>query len=149
MQQTRASARAIDAYLRRLGLDRAELDRAGPSVDALFAIHRRHVELVTYETTWIHLGEQWGIGSADALERIATAGRGGYCFHLNGALSMLLAALGYDVTLHVGGVHRGEPDAADLRNHLVLLVHVSACSARPAVSATGTSPMTRPGPSPA
>ena len=78
---------------------------------------------MTYETTWIHLGEPWTIEPTDAARRIATAGRGGYCFHLNGALSTLLTELGYDVTLHVGGVHRAEPDEADLHNHLVLLVH--------------------------
>ena len=112
-----------DAYLDRLGLDRPSLDREGPTAAALDRIHRRHVERVTYETTWIHLGEPWTIEPAAAVQRIATAGRGGYCFHLNSALSMLLTELGYDVTLHVGGVHRAEPDEADLHNHLVLLVH--------------------------
>lgn len=112
-----------DAYLARLGLDRHALDREGPSADALDRIHRRQVERVTYETTWIHLGEPWTLDRDDALMRIATAGRGGYCFHLNSALAMLLGDLGYDVTLHVGGVHRADPDAGDLRNHLVLLVH--------------------------
>ncbi len=107
-----------DAYLDRLGLDREP-----PSAAALDRIHRRHVERVTYETTWIHLGEPWTIDPTDAAQRIATAGRGGYCFHLNGALSTLLTELGYDVTLHVGGVHRAAPDEADLHNHLVLLVH--------------------------
>ena len=107
-----------DAYLDRLGLDREP-----PSAAALDRIHRRHVERVTYETTWIHLDEPWTIEPAAAVHRIATAGRGGYCFHLNSALSMLLTELGYDVTLHVGGVHRAEPDEADLHNHLVLLVH--------------------------
>ena len=106
------------AYLDRLGLDREP-----PSAAALDRIHRRHVERVTYETTWIHLGEPWTIDPTDAAQRIATAGRGGYCFHLNGALSTLLTELGYDVTLHVGGVHRAAPDKADLHNHLVLLVH--------------------------
>ena len=106
------------AYLDRLGLDREP-----PSAAALDRIHRRHVERVTYETTWIHLGEPWTIDRTDAAQRIATAGRGGYCFHLNGALSTLLTELGYDVTLHVGGVHRAAPDEADLHNHLVLLVH--------------------------
>lgn len=123
MPATTTATPSIGAYLERLGLDRTALDEGGPSVEHLFAIHRSHVERVPYETTWIHLGEHWGIDAADALERIAGAGRGGYCFHLNGALSALLTQLGYQVTRHVGGVHRSEPDAADLGNHLVLLVH--------------------------
>jgi arylamine N-acetyltransferase len=107
-----------DAYLARLGLDREP-----PSADALDRIHRRHVERVTYETTWIHLAEPWTIEPDASVRRIASAGRGGYCFHLNGALTVLLANLGYDVTMHVGGVHGAEPSASDLHNHLVLLVH--------------------------
>lgn len=104
-------------YLRRLGLEAEP-----PSVAALFRIHRAQLERIPYETTWIHLGENWGINVDDSLERIATRGRGGYCFHLNGSLGQVLTQLGYDVSLHVGGVHRGEPEAALMTNHLVLLV---------------------------
>lgn len=104
-------------YLRRLGLEVEP-----PTVEALFRLHRAHAERVPYETTWIHLGERWGIGIESSVRRIAIDGRGGYCFHLNGSLSWLLSTLGYDVTLHVGGVHGPEPSANDLTNHLVLTV---------------------------
>ena len=58
------------------------------------------------------------------MRRVAHDQRGGYCFHLNGALAELLSALGYRVTRHVGGVHGPDgPDAAMLTNHLVLVVH--------------------------
>lgn len=107
----------MEAYLRRLGLEVEP-----PSVDALFRVHRAQVERVPYETTWIQLGERWDIDTDAAVERIAKRGRGGYCFHLNGSLSRLLTTLGYDVTLHVGGVHRVEPAVEDLTNHLVLTV---------------------------
>lgn len=107
----------MNAYLRRLGLDAEP-----PSVDALFRIHRAQVERVPYETTWIHLGERWSVDTDAAFERIAEGGRGGYCFHLNGSLGRLLSLLGYDVSTHVGGVHRFEPEADDLTNHLVLVV---------------------------
>lgn len=106
------------AYLRRLGLEAEP-----PSVDALFRLHRRHVERVAYETMWIHAGEIWDIDPRASAARIAFDGRGGYCFHLNGAFSELLMALGYTVTRHVGGVHRvGSPDADNMTNHLVLTV---------------------------
>ena len=107
----------LDAYLNRLGEDGGP-----PSVDALFRIHRAHVERIPYETTWIHMGEQWGIDDGSSMERIALRGRGGYCFHLNGSLAGLLASLGYDVSHHIGGVHGPEPSADDLTNHLVLVV---------------------------
>lgn len=107
-----------DAYLRRLGLDAEP-----PSVDALQRLHRRQVERVPYETMWIHSGELWGVDPADSAARVALDGRGGYCFHLNGAFSELLRSLGYEVTRHIGGVHGpGGPDVEMLRNHLVLTV---------------------------
>lgn len=107
----------LERYLRRLGVSAEP-----PSVDALFRLHRAQVEQVPYETTWIHLGESWSIDTDDAFERIAVGGRGGYCFHLNGSFARALAGLGYDVSLHVGGVHRAAPNQADMTNHLVLLV---------------------------
>ena len=108
-----------DAYLARLGLT-----PEAPSIDALFSIHRAHVERVPYETLWIQLGERWSVDVAESTARIATQRRGGYCFHLNGALSELLRALGYNVVRHVGGVHGpdGATEAA-MTNHLVLTVH--------------------------
>ena len=107
----------MDAYLRRLGVE------AGPpSAEALFRIHGAHVDRVPYETTWIHLGESWTVDTDAAFERIATRGRGGYCFHLNGSLARLLSMLGYEVSLHIGGVHGPEPSEKDLTNHLVLTV---------------------------
>jgi N-hydroxyarylamine O-acetyltransferase len=107
-----------DAYLTRLGVEREP-----PSAEALSRIHRAHVERVPYETLWIHLGERWTVDPTASAERIATGRRGGYCFHLNGALSELLRDLGYDVVRHVGGVHGpGGPAEGDFGNHLVLTV---------------------------
>ncbi len=109
----------FDAYLARLGVDAEP-----PSADALFRIHRAHLQRVPYETLWIHMGERWSVDPGASVARIATQGRGGYCFHLNGALSELLHALGYDVVRHVGGVHGpGGPGDAEMTNHLVLTVH--------------------------
>jgi arylamine N-acetyltransferase len=106
------------AYLRRLGVDAEP-----PSVDALRRLVRRQVERVPYETLWIQAGEGWGIDPLDSVMRIALHGRGGYCYHLNGALGALLSSLGYAVSGHVGGVHGPDgPDADSVGNHLVLTV---------------------------
>ena len=108
-----------DAYLRRL-----RVPAEAPSVDALARLHRAHVERVPYETTWLHMGEPWTVDAMASVQRIAHGGRGGYCFHVNGAFSVVLEALGYHVTRHVGGVHdAGAPTAPALGNHLVLMVH--------------------------
>lgn len=106
------------AYLDRLGLE-AE----APSIEALRRLHQRQVERVPYETLWIHAGEGWGIDPRRAAVRIAFHGRGGYCYHLNGALGALLRSLGYAVRTHVGGVHGPDgPDVDSRGNHMVLTV---------------------------
>ncbi|TAM93028.1 MAG: arylamine N-acetyltransferase [Jatrophihabitans sp.] len=114
------------AYLARLGLD------AGPpSVEGLVSIVQRQVERVPYETLWIPAGERWSIDPVQAARRIAFAGRGGYCYHLNGALGLLLRSLGYAVHGHVGAVHGDEPSVDDVGNHLVLTVTGLPCEANP------------------
>ncbi|NAS24332.1 arylamine N-acetyltransferase [Herbidospora sp. NEAU-GS84] len=107
----------VDGYLRRLRLSAGK-----PSVDGLFALQQAHVERVPYETLPIWLGRPTSVDPAESAARIV-AGRGGYCFHLNGALSELLSALGYSVTRHFGGVQGSAADSAGARgNHLVLTV---------------------------
>jgi arylamine N-acetyltransferase len=106
------------AYLARLGVE-----AGSPSVESMFTLVRRHAERVPYETMWIHSGELWGIDPVESARRIALAGRGGYCYHLNGALGLLLRSLGYDVHGHVGGVQVSDgPDPDAVGNHLVLTV---------------------------
>jgi N-hydroxyarylamine O-acetyltransferase len=113
------------AYLARLGVGAEP-----PSVDALQVLVQRHAERVPYETLWIPAGERWSTDPAQAAERIALEGRGGYCYHLNGALGLLLSSLGYTVHGHVGGVQAGDPEAGSgagvdpkaRGNHLVLTV---------------------------
>ena len=116
-----------DAYLDRLGLEAEP-----PSPEALRRLHRRHVEQVPYETLWIHAGETWGIDPADAITRIARDGRGGYCYHLNGAFGLLLQSLNYSVQAHVGAVHGadGQNDNSTA-NHLVLTVDGLAAADNP------------------
>jgi N-hydroxyarylamine O-acetyltransferase len=93
-------------------------------VGGLRLLSQRHVERVPYETMWIHAGEDWGIEPIQSATRIALDGRGGYCYHTNGALGLLLTSLGYAVRGHVAGVHGPEgPNAAASGNHLVLTVH--------------------------
>lgn len=113
----------MDPELRGAYLGRLRLEAEPPSVEALQRLHRAHVERVPYETTWIHAGEAWDIDLERSVRRIALEGRGGYCFHLNGAFSALLGSLGYAVERHVGGVHGPDgPSEAELTNHLVLTV---------------------------
>jgi N-hydroxyarylamine O-acetyltransferase len=115
------------AYLRRLGLAADP-----PSVDGLRSIVQRHAERVPYETLWIPARERWSTDPVSAAERIALDGRGGYCYHLNGALGLLLSSLGYAVHGHVGGVQAGDPTPDAVGNHLALTVTALPSETNPA-----------------
>jgi arylamine N-acetyltransferase len=110
----------VEGYLGRLGLSRP----ARPDPAWLYAAHRAHMTRVPYENLEIQLDRPTTVDPAESIARIAR-GRGGYCFHLNGAFGTLLACLGYRVTRHLGQV-RGNPDEWDLPeltiNHQVLVV---------------------------
>ncbi|QKV81585.1 arylamine N-acetyltransferase [Amycolatopsis sp. Hca4] len=107
----------VIGYLARLGLDPEP-----PGLDALRRLHAAHVERVPYEALEVQLGRPTPLEPSASLARIRQ-GRGGYCYLLNGAFSALLAALGYRVTRHLGGVQGSTADAPNVdRNHLALTV---------------------------
>ncbi|MET9467562.1 arylamine N-acetyltransferase [Streptomyces sp. NPDC006544] len=121
---TSGIADAYSAYLRRLGITEPP---GAPSAEGLFALQRAHLERIAYENLDIQLGRPAGIDPELSVRRFA-AGRGGYCFHLNGAFAALLGRLGYDVTRHLGGVYKESESASAERgvsgDHLVLTVRV-------------------------
>lgn len=105
------------AYLDRLECD---LRPGGVDADALFALQSAHVARIPYETVDIVRGRAPGIDPLESVKRVL-AGRGGYCYHLNGAFSALLAWLDVDVTRHVAGVQGREQEPPGLNaNHLGL-----------------------------
>jgi N-hydroxyarylamine O-acetyltransferase len=117
------SSAPLDPGVRAAYLDRLGIEAEPPSVAGLRLVMRRQVERVPYETLWIHAGEAWNIDPNESATRIALHGRGGYCYHMNGALGVLLKSLGYAVHAHVGAVHGPDgPDPAAIGNHLVLTV---------------------------
>ncbi|NOU96622.1 arylamine N-acetyltransferase [Paenibacillus sp. LMG 31456] len=89
----------IKAYLRRLDID----DVSPPTKDYLFELHRSHIQNVPWETVDIVAGRPASIDERQSV-RLILDGRSGYCFHLNGAFSSLLASLGYKIFRHRAGV---------------------------------------------
>jgi arylamine N-acetyltransferase len=118
----------VEDYLTHIGVDHA----APPSVDALAELQARHLERVVFENLEIQRGRPTTVDYAESAERIVTRGRGGYCFHLNGAFGLLLEALGYEVSRRRGTVQPPPGTAPGrLLNHLVVLVHGLPTSANP------------------
>jgi arylamine N-acetyltransferase len=98
---TRLPDGLAETYLEHLGV------RARPGeVDAatLAALVQAHVARVVWENVDIYRGRPPTIDPRSSIDRLL-AGRGGYCYHLNGAFAVLLEWLRVDVTRHVSGVH--------------------------------------------
>lgn len=96
----------VDAYLDRIGVDPATVDR--PDLETLARLQRTHVTSVPFENLAIvgdgppgtdPDGSPPGVhlSTPHLYEKIVERGRGGYCFELNGLFHWLLAELGYDV----------------------------------------------------
>ncbi|MCX5377620.1 arylamine N-acetyltransferase [Streptomyces sp. NBC_00091] len=110
-------------YLRRLGIT----DPGAPSAEGLFALQRAHLERIAYDNIDIQLGRPPGIDPELSVRRFS-AGRGGYCFHLNGAFAALLEHLGYEVTRHLGGVEADAASRVVNGQHLTLTVRVGGAA---------------------
>ncbi|MGZ6672842.1 MAG: arylamine N-acetyltransferase family protein [Solirubrobacteraceae bacterium] len=128
--RARLAARGVGVsdYLARIGAS----DVGPPSAAALAHLQARHLESVVFENLEIQRGRPTTVDAGESAERIVKSGRGGYCFHLNGAFGLLLEALGYEVSCRRGTV-QPPPETAPGRvlNHLVVLVHGLPTSANP------------------
>ncbi|MFJ9001580.1 arylamine N-acetyltransferase [Streptomyces sp. NPDC102359] len=107
-----------DAYLRRLGVEQP----ARPTLDALRELHLSHLRTVPFENLSVHLGEEIVLEEKRLLDKVVEAGRGGFCYELNGAFGALLTALGYDVALLSARVHGEEGRLGIPYDHLALRV---------------------------
>ena len=108
----------VDAYLRRLGARHP----ARPTAEALRELHLRHLRTVPFENLSVHLGEEIVLEEKRLVDKVVGAGRGGFCYELNGAFGALLAALGFDVTLLAGRVYGNEGRLGIPYDHLALRV---------------------------
>ncbi|MCM3296712.1 arylamine N-acetyltransferase [Streptomyces pseudogriseolus] len=111
-------AATADAYLRRLGVERA----GRPTSGALRELHLRHLETVPFENLSVHLGEEIVLDGKRLVDKVVGARRGGFCYELNGAFGALLSALGYDVTLLAARVYGDEGRLGIPYDHLALRV---------------------------
>ncbi len=95
---------------------------ARPTPDALRELHLRHLRTVPFENLSVHLGEEIVLDEKRLLDKVVKAGRGGFCYELNGAFGALLTALGYDVTLLAARVYGDGGRLGIPYDHLALRV---------------------------
>lgn len=104
-------------YLKRIGFD----GTVSHDYETLKKLQYCHMTSVPYENLDIVAGIPLKFNSESLYEKIVTAGRGGYCFELNGALGALLCELGFDVRDCMARFLKGESQIP-MRRHRVLQV---------------------------
>jgi N-hydroxyarylamine O-acetyltransferase len=109
----------VDAYLNRIGATRP----AAPDAEGLRHVVERAVLTVPFENLDYHLEGREIFMDKRSVDKVAFEGRGGGCYEVNPALGFVLEALGYDVDILPGRVHR--PDGlGPFLGHLGLKVTV-------------------------
>ena len=110
----------IERYLARIGYAGAR----APAAPTLAALQRAHLFAVPFESLDCVRGRALSLDPQGLFDKIVTRRRGGFCFELNGLFSVLLRALGFDVTLLAARPFWDSGELAPERAHLALLVDV-------------------------
>ncbi len=109
----------LAAYLRRLGLERAER----PSLPFLTRLQRRHLLRVPFENLDIFWRRPFPLDVHRAWSKVVELRRGGFCYELNGLFACALSALGFRVSLLSARVWRkAERNWGPEFDHLTLAV---------------------------
>ncbi len=112
------SSERIEQYLGRLGL----ASRPQGDLDGLRTLIDAHLRRVPMENLDVFFQRGISVDPLVAVDKIVDDNRGGWCFELNGAFSVLLASLGFDVRLLGAAVLSDGP--TQVVDHLCLEVMV-------------------------
>jgi N-hydroxyarylamine O-acetyltransferase len=121
--QPRHDGSLIESYFRRLELDSAALDTK-PTLAKLRQIQEAHVSKIPFENLAQHgCPYPATVCDVDAIaNKVLDKGRGGFCFELNGLLSVFLEGLGYKVTRAPAYVALDRGVYRDQATHMILMV---------------------------
>ena len=110
----------LDAYFSRIGYE------GSPRSDeqTLAEIHSAHLASIPYENLDIQLDEPKILDEARFEKRIVGQDRGGWCYEMNGLLSVALRQIGFRVDRVGGAVARQILGDDAIGNHMVLIVHL-------------------------
>ena len=95
-----------------------------PDLGTLTAVHRAHVDAIAWECIDCFIGRPTGRDPQAAFDKIVTAGRGGWCYEMNGLFAWMLEAMGFSLTRLAAGVMRDRMGDGAIGNHLTLIVHL-------------------------
>ena len=95
------------------------------SADTLRDIHRAHLFSVPFENLDIGWGREIRMDQESFVRKIVEHHRGGFCYELNGAFSVLLQALGFQVTLLSARVPLADGRDSPEFDHLTLRVDLN------------------------
>jgi arylamine N-acetyltransferase len=111
----------LDDYLRRIGY----VGPVAPTLAVLRDVHRHHAQSIAYENLDVIREVPVDQDIGRIFDKIVRAGRGGWCYEMNGLLGWGLGEIGFAVGRICGGVMRAERGDDALGNHLVLKVDLA------------------------
>lgn len=117
--KNRPKARPIDvnAYLKRLGLD-----RESPTLDFLKKLHSAHVHRIPFENLDIHYNRKIILDYQKIFDKVIVNKRGGFCYELNGLLYHLLYHLGYDCYCTSASFQKDDGTFSPEYDHMIVIV---------------------------
>ena len=106
------------SYLERIGF----IGHPRPDLATLRRLQCAHLARISFENLDVQLGRRVTLDLEAAFAKLVTAGRGGWCYEMNGLLAWALEEIGFAVTRMAAGVMRIANGDAAIGNHLVLRI---------------------------
>ena len=104
-------------YLERIGMTSSNVSH---TYEFLKALQHNHICTVPYENLDILNGEPIDLSKEALYQKIVINHRGGYCFELGGAISMLLCELGFKTKNYFARFLKGEKEIPVRRHRVVV-----------------------------
>lgn len=119
---TALSETKVRAYLQRLACPSPINGKLPEATKELFdTLHLAHLQTIPFENLDIALGKTISLEAEHVFQKLVSDSRGGFCYELNYAFSLLLSALGFKCTLLSARVFNGKQYGPEF-DHLLLMV---------------------------